>query len=319
MSTTSKTQPRRLTVTYYVEPQNLRTITVPVQRANVLIFGLVGAVMWTVASGLFLGMRLVTGDRAEPAAVASETQVAKPAPTNDQTLLSATPQASHLVAASILSTDDRNHVAGNPAAAVKAADLTTSSEAAKPADLKNATEVAKATDLAKIAAAAKTANAAKLPKPAEPANDVLPAEPVTAVAVNSPPATAFGPPELTPKAASEPLTARLFVKDAAFAYKPDDGVFNLDFKIQNKGKPEAKGKVWGVATFATKAGKHLEIASASGVGFRAKSMTVKALQFPLPPSEPGYIAEVTIHVSEDASTDEMTSTYRLDETGQALR
>ncbi len=274
MSTSQKPAPRRLTVTYYVEPQTLRTITIPVQRANVLIFGLSGAVLWTLASGLFLGARLVSGGHEAPPAVAAlneAVQVAPPAP-----------------AVIVLRIED------------------------KPAPVLEAKVESRQVE----------------PKPVEVEPKPVEVEPVEVKAVEAPAIAAadFGPPAVladpqasVPPPAPTPLAARLAVIDPAFAYKTDEGVFNLDFKIQNKGKPEAKGKVWGVASFAAASGKHLEIASADGVSFRAKSLTLKALQFPLPDSEPGYIDEVTIHVSEDAAAEEMISTYKLDETGAAIR
>jgi hypothetical protein len=266
-----------LTVTYYVEPQNLRTITIPVHRANVLILGLGGAVLWTLGSGVFLGSRLFSQERPVPAVAAL----------NDAVV---------------------TKKAEPPAVVAKPVDKELAAVAKKAADAKKAAEKAAAVAKAEALVAKIEAEKHAVLKPQEPFGP--PRE------LADPDAAVPAPVVAEAAAAAEPLSSRLEVKDAAFAYKADEGVFNLDFKIQNKGKPEAKGKVWGVATYTTKSGKHLEIASADGVNFKAKALTLKALQFPLPQSEPGFIAEVTIHVSEEAATDEMTSTYKLDESGK---
>jgi hypothetical protein len=149
------------------------------------------------------------------------------------------------------------------------------------------------------------------------------ATPETTAATFGPPSVLADPTASLPKEPASdsvpPIGARLFVTDPAFSYRADEPVFDANFKIQNKGKPEARGKTWGVATFAAKSGKRLEIASADGVTYRAKSLTLKALQFPIPDGEPGFVAEVTIHVAEDGGKDELTSTYHLDASGAAIR
>lgn len=319
MSTTSKTPqtpPRRLTVTYYVEPQNLRTITIPVHRANVLIFGLSGAVLWTLASGVFLSAKLVSGDQAGVPAVAALNEAIKTEP----------PPQAQIVQKTLPIPSVRPEHKSMPTGDVAAPKQNSSSQGAPPVPAKPA-------ESSSNAAASSAALAVKRKAEATPVPTAKPD--VASSTLNVIPAAAFGPPSVlanpSPKSAisatsatttageTQGLAARLVVRDPTFDFQDKDGVLNLGFKIQNRGKPEAKGKVWGVATFITKSGKRLEVASADGVTFRAKTLTNKELQFPLPDGETGFTAEITIHVADDAANEEMSSTYKLDEAGQAVR
>ena len=311
---------RRLTVTYYVEPQNLRTISIPVRRANALIVAFGTATLWTIASLTALTFRAFN-----PAPVGAGPEVAALPP---QAVNAAAPVA--VKSEDVPVTPSMVNDDPIPAAVAAVGDEDNDKDEAESASTETtandlSVELPKAAPTATVGAAAAPAatETAPTPKPVLKVPD--PEVIATAPAAGT---------EANPAVAGEAA----IVEAPNFLYR--EGKFDASFKIKNRGKAELKGRVWGVATFVADGGRTIAIPSADGidserpdlganaehgVSYRARVLTAKELGFPVPDGASGHFSEVKIFVSadqnaaaSDAPSPVYISSFSLDEQGRPL-
>lgn len=306
----SKASPRdsrRLTVTYYVEPQNLRTISIPVRRANLLIVTFGAASLWTIGSLGVLAIHAVgLGSGGSAPQIAGETT--KPA------------DVANAAAPAAAGTEDGprtpSMVHDDPTDDVVKDEHTAAAE--EPVDT-NALKV----ELPKgVVAVAPTGTITKSED--QLLTDIL-GEPSKTAANGS---NALGSAVASASEASDdrqPEAAdsaqRASVEAPNFLYR--EGKFDASFKIKNLSKSELKGRVWGVATFETADGRTMTIPSATGIDserpdsganaehgvtYRARVLTAKELGFEVPSGTTGHFSEVRIFVSAELKNNAAAAT-----------
>lgn len=271
-------RPRRLTITYYIEPQNLRRIVIPVGRANVFMALAAIAILWTIGSVTFLATLAV-----RKAAVEDVTPLAaKDAADGTNPRPAAEGAAAAVVAAAVATKAPPQPVVAKAAATAVAA-------AAQPV-VKTPEEIAEL-------AAKLEAGTTKIQAAIDRVKKLQQAPAAPAAAAASP---------------TEGSASPLSVERAQFLQREDK--LDASFAIQNKGGHNARGHVWGVATFTADNGQQIKVASATGIdvdapespdnlsaalSYKAKRSSNKALSFPVPAAAKGKFTDVKILVSDE--------------------
>jgi hypothetical protein len=288
---------RRLTITYYVDPRSMRTIVIPLGRANVVLGATVATVLWATTSFMYAGYRVGERLAADGKPVAT---VALPAVAslND----SITPQEPAPVEAVQEAEAKHDDVATDDAAAALAA--VAAKAAAKKAE-------AAATSLAKTLPAKMIRPVAAIKEPAK--QEIAPEiDNAAAAAPAVVPVVAVAAVPAAAAKTANPSTARLTIKPPRFSSA--DGELTAKFPIINIARGKTAGKVWGIATFVAADGSSFPVASAEGIdilqpesavsidaamSFSALRHTYKSLRFKAPDGAEGRFAQLKIYVKAD--------------------
>jgi hypothetical protein len=295
---------RNLTLTYYVEPKDMRRLTLPVTAVRVLLGFAAVSVLWTLGSLVYLGVGAAQWLQESPVAATASLEAA-------QRGVEATP-------------------AGDAAAQV--ATIAPGVQILPPSGSQDAPAAAADDDVGSAVLDDALPVAAELGEleaesPGDGPGDVE--LPSASPAVSEPTAAApVAASELaTPGAASEPVAPRPEAQGASAANPTavtleqqqlvDDGQrLEARVRVVNSGASGsvAAGQIWGVATFTTDSGETIEIESRLGhLSYKAKKLTVKDLTFPYPEGEQGArqgrFTSVKVLVTTDAAAAPSVATY----------
>lgn len=283
---------RRLTVTYYTEPQNLRHVSLPLRgvRATLVVVGICCA--WTIGSMVYLG-------------VAGVQHLAD----DDATAAPTTATTAEIQAVT----------------AAHAAETASSATGSAAIDAKPVTEEQAAQDaldsLAQLSARLEALRT-------ETRRVGVAADAATSAAAGAVSGGKTGAQNPAPVVASAPPapTGPLVVNDPIF--KAEGKQLAASFAIQNSGAHGAEGAVWGAATFQADDGQIVVVASHAGIDverldhpgnhqlgtpYKAKRLTRKDLKFETPDGLTGKFKDVKILISDDVRRKVLLTGFGLPE------
>ncbi len=286
----------RLTITYYVEPQNLRTFSVSVRRANAAIVAVLGALIWSAASGAYFIGKGVAGTEPMP-------------PAFNATALNEVPAAP--LAPAVLCPEAKNVEKSEPPQVVQQEEPKSEAESAgvaKP-DAPEPEADKSEPDTVKVAMQEMTVTA---PEPA--AVEATVAEPAPTLTSER-----FGLEEQTFRYEKGKLRVRFKLKNKVQGAEVKGRVWGIATYDSRSGQRFIVTSAPGIDVNRPEDRAN----GAMGVSYRAKVLTSKELSFAVPhtgvEADAGHFTEVRLMVSEDGATPVLTSRYPLDERGQSIR
>jgi hypothetical protein len=261
-----------LTLTYYVEPQNMRRLSLPLGGVRVLLGAAGVSALWTLGSVVYLGIGAVQWLQEAPAAATAS--LAAAATSVEATARGAAP-VSETQVATVAPELTIVPPQGEPAP-VAEVEAPLADPPPMAAELEGAGEGPGDVELPTAAPA----------PPSEPVAETAAAPKDDAAPVAAPETRAGGDASAVVTVEQQQLV--------------DDGrLLAARVRLVNKRSAAVTGEVWGVATFTTEGGETIQVESPRGkLSYKARKLTLKDLTFPYPKGAPaGRFTSVQVMVS----------------------